>query len=822
MDNTMSNSIKEDFNDIATDERHFYPLLPLRDVVVFPNVVVPLFVGREKSIKALEYALSQDKQIFLSTQANAKVDDPSPKDIFAFGTLGTVLQLLKLPDGTVKALIEGKERGVIKNFMDKQGFFMVEVSRSEDSFAPTPEIEALVRSINNSFEEYAKYNNKIGKEIVSAVTSIEEPGRLADTIAGHLALKVSDKQEILEAVDLDKRLNKLYEKLGSEVDILRLEHRLRSRVKKQMEKTQKEYYLNEQIRAIQKEMGTKDDFKAELDELQKKIKRKRLTKEAHLKVKQEFKKLKMMSPMSAEAAVVRNYIDWIIDLPWFDKTKSKLEIEEAEVILEEDHYGLEKPKERIVEYLAVQRLTKKIKGPILCLVGPPGVGKTSLAKSVARATGRKFIRLSLGGVRDEAEIRGHRRTYIGAMPGKIIQYLKKAKSNNPVFCLDEVDKMSTDFRGDPSSALLEVLDPEQNVAFGDHYLDLDYDLSDVFFITTANTLHTIPIPLQDRMEIIRLPGYTEIEKLNIAKQFLIKKQIEQNGLSPENISFTDKAILTVIRTYTSEAGVRNLEREISSICRKVAKEVVKKGKATAISVKARSIQKYLGVPKYRYGRTEEKDCVGVTTGLAWTDVGGELLQTEAAIMPGKGNLVLTGKLGEVMQESAQAALSYIRSRARSLKLPDNFYEKIDVHVHVPEGAIPKDGPSAGITIATSIASALTSNPVNRDIAMTGEITLRGRILPIGGLKEKILAAHRGGVTKVLIPSENRKDVAEIPKKILKKVELGFVEHTDEVLKEALILSEGEDLFAPEEECKPFGFADIAQIEESAPTSATAH
>ncbi|MCJ7683170.1 MAG: endopeptidase La [Desulfobacteraceae bacterium] len=818
----MSNSIKEDFSDISTDERHFYPLLPLRDVVVFPNVVVPLFVGREKSIKALEYALSHDKQIFLSTQADAKVDDPSPKDIFVFGTVGTVLQLLKLPDGTVKALIEGKERGVIENFMDKQGFLMVEVSKSEDSFAPTPEIEALVRSINSSFEEYAKYNNKIGKEIVSAVTSIEDPGRLADTIAGHLALKVSDKQEILEAIDLNQRLNKLYEKLGNEVDILRLEYRLRTRVKKQMEKTQKDYYLNEQIRAIQKEMGTKDDFKAELDELQKKIKRKKLTKEGHSKVKQEFKKLTMMSPMSAEAAVVRNYIDWIIDLPWFDKTKSKLELEEAEAILAEDHYGLEKPKERIVEYLAVQRLTKKIKGPILCLVGPPGVGKTSLAKSVARATGRKFIRLSLGGVRDEAEIRGHRRTYIGAMPGKIIQFLKRAKSNNPVFCLDEVDKMSTDFRGDPSAALLEVLDPEQNVAFGDHYLDLDYDLSDVFFITTANNLHNIPIPLQDRMEIIRLPGYTEIEKLNIAKQFLVKKQIEQNGLGSENISFTDKAILTVIRTYTSEAGVRNLEREISSICRKVAKEVVKKGKSRVISVKARSIAKYLGVPKYRYGRTEEKDCVGVTTGLAWTDVGGELLQTEAVIMPGKGNLVLTGKLGEVMQESAQAALSYIRSRARSLKLPDNFYEKIDIHVHVPEGAIPKDGPSAGITIATSIVSALTSNPVNRDIAMTGEITLRGRILPIGGLKEKILAAHRGGVTKVLIPSENRKDVAEIPKKILKKIELGFVEHTDEVLKEALILSEGKDLFASKEECKPFSFTDIAQMEERALTSVMAH
>lgn len=822
MDNTMLDYEKNEPADIIAKERHFYPLLPLRDVVVFPNVVVPLFVGRDKSIRALEHALAHDKHIFLSTQADAKVDDPSPKDIFGFGTLGTVLQLLKLPDGTVKALIEGKERGKIENFMDKQGFFMVEVARCMETPVSSPEVEALVRSINGSFEEYAKFNNKIGKEIVSAVTSIEEPGRLADTIAGHLALRVAHKQEILEAVDLTQRLNKLYEKLSGEVDILRLEHRLRTRVKKQMEKTQKDYYLNEQIRAIQKEMGTKDDFKAELDDLQKKIKRKRLTKEAHQRVKQEFKKLKMMSPMSAEAAVVRNYIDWILDLPWFDKTKSKLEIEEAEAILEEDHYGLEKPKERIVEYLAVQRLTRKIRGPILCLVGPPGVGKTSLAKSVARATDRKFIRLSLGGVRDEAEIRGHRRTYIGAMPGKIIQYLKKARSNNPVFCLDEVDKMSTDFRGDPSAALLEVLDPEQNVAFSDHYLDLDYDLSDVFFITTANNLHNIPVPLQDRMEVIRLPGYTEYEKLNIARYFLVKKQIEQNGLGPEDISFTDKAILTIIRTYTSEAGVRNLEREISSICRKVAKEVVKKGERGMISVKARSIAKYLGVPKYRYGRTEEKDCVGVTTGLAWTDVGGELLQTEAAIMPGKGNLVLTGKLGEVMQESAQAALSYIRSRARSLNLPDNFYEKVDIHIHVPEGAIPKDGPSAGITIATSIASALTSLPVNRDIAMTGEITLRGRVLPIGGLKEKILAAHRGGVTKVLIPSENKKDVAEIPKKILRKVELDFVEHMDDVLKEALILGEDCHLFDPEEKCEPFSFADIVQREERALASVTAH
>ncbi|MBC8420748.1 MAG: endopeptidase La [Proteobacteria bacterium] len=818
----MLNSFKKDLSDLAMGEKRYYPLLPLRDVIVFPNLVVPLFVGRNKSIKALEYALSHDKQIFLSAQANAKVDDPSPKDIFAFGTLGAVLQLLKLPDGTVKALIEGKERGKIESFLDKQGFFMVEVSKCQCSYTATPETEALIRSIKSSFEEYAKYNNKMGKEIVSAVTSIEDPERLADTIAGHLALKVSDKQEILEAVELNLRLNKLFEKLGGEVDILRIEHRLRTRVKKQMEKTQKDYYLNEQIRAIQKEMGTKDDFKAELDELQKKIKRKKLTKEAHLKVKQEFKKLKMMSPMSAEATVVRNYIDWIIDLPWFDKTNSKLQIEEAETILDEDHYGLEKPKERIVEYLAVQRLTKKIKGPILCLVGPPGVGKTSIAKSVARATGRNFIRLSLGGVRDEAEIRGHRRTYIGAMPGKIIQFLKKAKSNNPVFCLDEVDKMSTDFRGDPSAALLEVLDPEQNVAFNDHYIDLDYNLSDVFFITTANNLHNIPLPLQDRMEVIRLPGYTEIEKLNIAKQFLVKKQIDQNGLEHQNISFTDKAILAIIRTYTSEAGVRNLEREISSICRKVAKEVVKNGKSTIISVKARSIQKYLGVPKYRYGRTEEKNTIGVTTGLAWTDVGGEILQTETTIMPGKGNLVLTGKLGEVMRESAQAALSYVRSRARNFKLPDNFYEKIDIHVHVPEGAIPKDGPSAGITIATSIVSALTRNPVNRNIAMTGEITLRGRILPIGGLKEKILAAHRAGVTKVLIPIENKKDIAEIPAKILKKVEIGLVEHMDDVLREALILDEGKELFAPEEECKPFCFTDIAQMEESPPTSITSH
>jgi len=787
-------------------ERSYYPLLPLRDVVVFPNVVVPLFVGREKSISALEFAMSHQKEIFLASQKDAKVDDPAPKDIYTIGTLSSVLQLLKLPDGTVKALIEGKSRGRIDHFLDKQDFFMVEVSRLSDQLETDEETIALMRSISTGFEEYAKLNTKISQEVVSTVTGIEDPVRLGDTIAGHLSLKVSDKQRLLEIRDLNARLQELFEKLNGEINILRLEQRLRSRVKKQMEKTQKDYYLNEQMRAIQKEMGTKDDFKAELDELEKKIKAKRLPKEAHARIRQEFKKLKMMSPMSAEATVVRNYIDWMLSLPWLEKTKEKLDIEEAERILEEDHYGLEKPKQRILEYLAVQRLTKKIKGPILCLVGPPGVGKTSLAKSVARATGRNFVRLSLGGVRDEAEIRGHRRTYIGALPGKILQLLKKAKSNNPVFCLDEVDKMSMDFRGDPSAALLEVLDPEQNNAFNDHYLDLDYDLSDIFFITTANNLHNIPPPLQDRMEIIRLAGYTELEKLSIAKFFLIRKQIEQNGLDSKNIRFSDKAVLDIIRHYTREAGVRNLEREISSICRKVAKEVVRRGKGTSVTVTAQSLHKYLGVQKFHYGRAEEKDAIGVTTGLAWTDFGGELLQTEATIMPGKGSLVLTGKLGDVMQESAQAALSYVRSRTRQLRLPDNFYEKIDIHIHVPEGATPKDGPSAGITLATSIVSVLTRRPVRSTLAMTGEITLRGRILPIGGLKEKILAAHRAGLAKVLIPFENKKDIEEIPKKILRKVELVLVNHMDDVLREALVVPEGESLFATQDECEPFYLA----------------
>jgi ATP-dependent Lon protease len=818
----MFDSINKDPEDNSKDERYYYPLLPLRDVVVFPNMVVPLFVGREKSIKALEHAMSLEKKIFLSAQKDAKVDDPAPKDIYDIGTLGTVLQLLKLPDGTVKALIEGKERGKIENFVDKQEFFMVEVSKIPSEHKADLESQAIIRSINNSFEEYAKLNDKISQEIVSTVTSIEDPARLADTVAGYLTMKGREKQELLELEALNKRLELIYQKLVGEIDILRLEKRLRNRVKNQMEKTQKDYYLNEQMRAIHKEMGTQDSHKAELAELEKKIKRKRLSKEAHGRVKQELQKLKMMSPMSAEATVVRNYIDWIISIPWREKTKVKQNVEDAEIILDEDHYGLEKPKERILEYLAVQRLTKKIRGPILCLVGPPGVGKTSLAKSVARATGRNFIRLSLGGVRDEAEIRGHRRTYIGALPGKIIQFLKKAKTNNPVFCLDEVDKMSTDFRGDPSAALLEVLDPEQNFAFNDHYLDLDYDLSDVFFITTANNLHSIPLPLQDRMEIIRLAGYTELEKLSIAKQFLIKKQVDENGLTPENITFTDKAILTIIRNYTREAGVRNLEREISSVCRKVAREVVKQGEDTKIAVKSQSIHKYLGVTKYRYGRAEEENMIGVATGLAWTEFGGELLQTETIIMPGKGNILLTGKLGEVMQESAKAALSYVRSRARQLKLPDNFYEKMDIHIHVPEGAVPKDGPSAGITLATTIVSALLRKPINRDIAMTGEITLRGNVLPIGGLKEKILAAHRGLISKVLIPLENKKDIEEIPKKILKKIELVLVNHMDDVLKNALVLEEGEELYSSEDEFQTFSIEDLVQPENNSPSGVTAH
>ncbi|PJB45856.1 MAG: endopeptidase La [Deltaproteobacteria bacterium CG_4_9_14_3_um_filter_44_9] len=778
-----------------------YPLLPLRDIVVFPYSVVPLFVGREKSIDALEYALKNEKSLFLTTQKDAKINDPSEDDIYRVGTLSTILQLLKLPDGTVKVLIEGKKRAMIRRIIPNTHFLEVSVEEINDFQKITNVIEALMRNLKNSFEIFVKLNKKISQDMLmlSSVLSIDDPSRLVDTIVVHVNIKLEDKQDILETFNPAERLEKLFQLIESEIEILQIEKKIKTRVRKQMEKSQKEYYLNEQMRAIQKEMGEKDEFKTELKELEENIKKKKMSKEATAKVEKEFKKLKMMAPMSAEATVVRNYIDWLISLPWYDGTEDKLDITEAEKILDADHYGLKQVKERIVEYLAVQSLVKKMKGPILCLVGPPGVGKTSLAKSVARATGRKFVRCSLGGVRDEAEIRGHRRTYIGSMPGKIIQSIKKAGSNNPVFLLDEVDKMSTDFRGDPSAALMEVLDPEQNQAFNDHYIDVDYDLSEVMFITTANTLFSIPLPLQDRMEIIRIAGYTELEKLNIAKKFLILKQIEAHGLAEKNVVFSLHAILGVIRRYTREAGVRNLEREIASICRKVAKEVVKKGKNTKISIQSSSLQKYLGIPKYRYGKVEEDDTVGLATGLAWTEVGGELLDIEVTVMPGKGKLTVTGKLGDVMQESAHAALSYVRSRAELFGLERNFYQNIDIHIHVPEGAIPKDGPSAGITIATSITSALIKKPVRKDIAMTGEITLRGRVLPIGGFKEKVLAAHRGGMKTIIIPKENEKDIKEVPAKILKTVDIVMVEHMDEVLKRALILDDPDNFMKKKED-----------------------
>ena len=768
-----------------------YPLLPLRDIVLFPNMVVPLFVGRAKSIKALEEALNKEKLVFLATQRKAKDDNPAENDIHSVGTLGTVLQLLRLPDGGVKVLVEGKKRGVIQEFSPHPDFFQVYVREIDDSTEITPEVEALMRRAHSTFENYVKLSKKVPPEMLVSVSTIDEPNRLTDTIAAHLSLKLDDKQKLLEIENGKERLEKLYGFMEAEIEILEIEKKIRNRVKKQMEKTQKEYYLSEQMRAIQKEMGDRDDMTTELKDLEDQIKKKKMSPEATDKVKKEFKKLKMMPPMSAEVTVVRNYIDWILSLPWFEKTEAKLNIDEATRILEEDHYGLKDPKERILEYLAVQGLVEKLKGPILCFVGPPGVGKTSLAKSIARATGRNFVRISLGGVRDEAEIRGHRRTYIGALPGKILQYLKKAGSNNPVFLLDEVDKMSADFRGDPSAALLEVLDPEQNHAFNDHYIDVDYDLSEVMFITTANLVDPIIPALRDRMEIIRLPGYTEDEKLHIARQFLIPKQIKENGLTEKNIAFTDNGILTLIRRFTREAGVRNLEREISSICRKIAKEVIRKGRESHYQITAQNVSKYLGVYKFRYGKTEEKDEIGMTTGLAWTEAGGELLSVEATIMPGKGKLLLTGKLGDVMQESAQAALTYIRSRGDYLGLDKDFFQNIDIHVHVPEGAIPKDGPSAGVAMATSLASALTKKPVHKDIAMTGEITLRGKVLPIGGLKEKLIAAHRGNVTCAIIPRDNEKDLKEIPPRVKKDLKIVLVDHVDEVLRRALILENPE-------------------------------
>ena len=774
--------------------RPVLPLLPLRDIVVFPYMVAPLFVGREKSVKALSDAMNREKYIFLSTQKNAGVDNPTEKDIAAVGTISKVLQLLRLPDGTVKALVEGKRRARIVKFLDVDDFFQVEVEPFVESELTAAESEALTRALIESFEEYAKLDKNVSGDLKKSLVAISDPAKLADTIAAHFAFKIEDKQRLLETQPLSERLAILIELIKLEIDIFEMDQRIKSRVKDQMEKTQKSYYLNEQMRAIRKEMGADDDVSDDLKELEKQIENKKMSKEAAEKAKQEFRKLKMMAPMSAESTVVRNYIEWMISLPWYETSEVQEDLAEAEKILNEDHYGLEKPKERILEYLAVQALVKKVRGPILCFVGPPGVGKTSLAKSVARATGRKFIRISLGGVRDEAEIRGHRRTYIGAMPGKIIQSLKKAGVNNPVFCLDEVDKMSMDFRGDPSAALLEVLDPEQNFSFNDHYLDVDYDLSDILFITTANTLPDIPLPLQDRMEIIRLPGYTEYEKYHIAKSFLISKQIELNGLKDHNVIFSKKAIYTIIQRYTREAGVRNLERAIASICRKLAREVLKDGQREVFKVTARSIAKHLGPPPFRLGQLEDRDQIGIVTGLAWTQVGGELLCVEVLIMPGKGEKIVTGKLGDVMKESAQAAVSYVRSRAGQLKIEPKFYKKYDIHIHIPEGAIPKDGPSAGISMCTALVSALTKRPVYRDVAMTGEITLRGRVLPIGGLKEKILAAHRGGIKKVIIPKENRKDLRDIPKSISKQMAFVFVEHMDEVLSHALVVKKGEALF----------------------------
>ena len=762
------------------------PLLPLRDVVIFPHMVAPLFVGREKSIRALEEAMKNDKKILLSAQKDAKTNDPGPEDIYSVGTVGTIVQMLRLPDGTVKVLVEGKNRASLKSFNDENKFFSVQAEDLNEIVETDSETNAIMRTLIESFEDYIKLNKRVPSETLATITAIDDPSKLSDTVASHLSFKLSDKQEILENLDSSKRLEAIYEKIQSELEILQVEKKIRNRVKKQMEKAQKEYYLTEQMKAIQKELGDKDDFKSEILEFEEQLKKKDIPEDIKTRIEKEIKKLKGMSSMSAEATVVRNYIDWLVNLPWnSDLTEDEISIDNAQKVLDNDHFGLEKPKERITEYLAVRALTSKQRGPILCLVGPPGVGKTSLAKSVANAMGRKFVRISLGGVRDEAEIRGHRRTYIGALPGKIIQGMKKAGTKNPVFLLDEIDKIGADFRGDPASALLEALDPEQNSTFNDHYLEVDYDLSQVLFITTANVLHTIPWALQDRMEIIKLSGYTELEKKKIAEKYLVPKQLENNGLTDKNASITEKALDFLIQRYTREAGVRTLEREIGSVCRKTAKEVVQNGKDFSQKITPKIVQKYLGVPKFKHGEIEDKSQIGMSTGLAWTEVGGELLNVEVSVVPGKGSFTVTGKLGEVMQESTKAAMSYVRSRAKRLGLDRNFYQKIDIQVHVPEGAQPKDGPSAGIAISTAIISALVQKEVKKDVAMTGEITLRGRILPIGGLKEKILAAHRGGVNTVLIPDENEKDLNDIPKEIKKDIDIVSVKHMDEVISHAI-------------------------------------
>ena len=767
---------------LTAGESRAYPVLPLRDIVVFPHMIVPLFVGREKSIKALEEVMRSDTFILLATQKNASDDEPATDSIFGVGTLASVLQLLKLPDGTVKVLVEGAARAQVKRYTDREEYFEAEAEVIADSAGDQVEAEALARSVVNEFEGYVKLNKKVSPEVVGVVQQIEDYAKLADTVASHLAVKIPDKQLILETPVVTERLEKVLGLMESEISVLQVEKRIRTRVKRQMEKTQREYYLNEQMKAIQKELGD-EDGKDELAELEEKIKRTKLSKEAREKAQHEIKKLRQMSPMSAEATVVRNYLDWLLSIPWNKKSKIKKDLTLAEQILDADHFGLEKVKERIVEYLAVQQRANKLTGPILCLVGPPGVGKTSLGKSIAKATGREFVRVSLGGVRDEAEIRGHRRTYIGSMPGKVIQSMRKAKTSNPLFLLDEVDKMGADFRGDPSSALLEVLDPEQNHAFNDHYLEVDYDLSNVMFITTANTLN-IPPPLMDRMEIIRIAGYTEDEKVEIARKHLIPHAIVKHGLEPKEWSVDDEALLTIIRRYTREAGVRNLERELSTLIRKAVKELTI-SKQASVAVTGKNLPDYLGVPKYRYGEVEDEDQVGVVTGLAWTDVGGELLTIELAMMPGKGKMTVTGNLRDVMKELISAAASYVRMRAVAFGIEPPWFDKRDIHVHVPEGATPKDGPSAGVAMVTAIVSVMTGIPVHRDVAMTGEITLRGRVLPIGGLKEKLLAAHRGGIKTVLIPEENAKDLVEINDSIKSGLDIIPVSRMDEVLARAL-------------------------------------
>jgi ATP-dependent Lon protease len=794
------------------------PLLPLRDIIVFPSMVVPLFVGREKSINALERAMNGEKQIVLAAQKKSKTNDPTRDDIYSVGTIGKIVQLLRLPDGTVKVLVEGKQRAEVLDYSEEDELFEVDVEVIDEEVESDEDLDELVRTVRSAFEAYVKLNKRVPPEMLSTVAKIDDPAKLADTIVAQLSIKLADKQSILETVDPKARLEKLLELMQSEIEIQKVEQDIRSRVKKQMERTQRDFYKKG---GRDKQSKDKNDFKNEVEELEAAIEEKELPEDVRERLEKELRKLKMMSPMSAEATVVRNYIDWVLALPWFELTEDRLDVDEAEEQLEEDHYGLDEPKERILEYLAVQSLVDTPRGPILCFVGPPGVGKTSLGRSIASATNRNFVRLSLGGVRDEAEIRGHRRTYIGSMPGKIIQSLKKAGSNNPVFLLDEIDKMSTDFRGDPSSAMLEVLDPEQNETFNDHYLDMDYDLSKVMFICTANNLGQIPAPLRDRMEIIQIPGYTDYEKLQIARRYLVPKQMEANGIEDVDVHFTSSAIERVTRHYTREAGVRNLERELGSVCRKIARKVVQSDEPKdelSYKVNAKSIPHYLGPHKHKKSSLETENEVGVTNGMAWTQYGGVMLAAEATMMPGTGKIIITGKLGDVMQESARAAISYVRARAYNLGLNPDFHKKIDIHVHFPEGALPKDGPSAGVTMVTSVVSALTQLPVRYEVAMTGEITLRGRVLPVGGVKEKVIAAHRAGIEKILLPKENRKDLRDIPKSVRSSLEIVLVHHIDEVLRHALVLENPEEFM--EQLSKPMLPPDIlwrdGEGDESAP------